>query len=130
MIVGNQPVLVELDSLNCHFYLTGSRFFGNWGDHSDWDFFTEDCQEVKSALRRMGFIHECQPLYSDPLCTSVFVHPSEKIHIQTVSDLTLKIKIQNIIKQHHLIKFCTTKEEQRAMWQAIYVTFKYGSIRT
>lgn len=53
----NMAVIAALQNSEHQFYLTGSRYFGDHGENSDWDFFIDSgkYQKVAPFLRSLGF---------------------------------------------------------------------------
>lgn len=74
MIHGIKPTVLDYLAHSQHkFYLTGSRFFGGAKADSDYDFFTQDCVEVRAELGRLGFRPEQG--YEDLVTALVLKHP-------------------------------------------------------
>ena len=103
--------------------MTGSRFFGNHTEQSDYDYFTNDSKEVYHYLRTLGFELSGDlvdlPNYQDKLTRSVLIHKKDNIHIQLVYDAERKIKIQNFIKNNpELLKLLknTNKLNRSKIW--------------
>ena len=86
-----------LESSIIAFYLTGSRFFGNAREDSDWDFFTDDTPVTRDFLRRNGFLPTLAHTYlQDQMITAVYER--DDVDVQLCFDVTLKNKIQERMK--------------------------------
>jgi len=110
-------VFPEMENSNQEFYLTGSRFFGTHNENSDWDFFTEDCPEVRKELENLGFVEE-QNSYSDDLTNKVYVHQSARIHVQCVKNVWAKTVIQDCIAElsNEIPSFLKNASKSRKKW--------------
>lgn len=113
------------------FYLTGSRFFGNFHEGSDWDYFTDKSQWIADTLRDNDFfrIDITNHNYMDLNTAAVFEHTKVPIHIQLVDDVELKIAVQNMIKESHLLDHLMNKQQRKALWNACYQAYAYGRNR-
>lgn len=78
------------------FCLTGSQYFGNPGQFSDWDFFVEESTETIKFLRYLGFSYLNSGSYVDETIVTVMRH-SAGIDVQLVSDYAIKKKAQEWI---------------------------------
>ena len=115
-----QAVLEDLQGTpeKClEFHLSGSRFFGTSHEGSDWDFFTADSMEVRRYLKNSGFVTCENESYQDPLCCAVF--KKGLVHVQIVSDLEAKLRIQNLLFGSRFYTLKPTKEQARAVWHAM-----------
>jgi len=93
-------VINKLESSPIEFYLTGSRFFGTYGERSDWDFFTQDCSNTHEFLKKLGFVETSGSTYrTDPLIATVYIHKDTDIHVQVVKDAKLKNAIQKRLRE-------------------------------
>lgn len=102
-------LLTTLPGLN----LTGSRYFGNANDASDWDFFIEDTEEVKAVLTELGFKNKRKDSYSsDQFITSVM--SMYNIDVQLVSDVEVKCKAQELLRDNRVLGFDKTANTR--MW--------------
>jgi hypothetical protein len=106
-----------------NFYLTGSRYFGNDTNDSDWDFFVEFQDGLRDWLEDRGFESQGadygegnEPRFSipkenklDPTIQEVWMYENpdtkEKIHIQIIKPgmITLKQAVQDIISSNNLM---------------------------
>lgn len=102
------------------FYLTGSRFFGNNTKSSDWDFFVQDSFDVRNWLAINGFkINKNSKYYSDGFCIDVYrkhIQYSTWIDVQVVSDASLKLKAQDLIKNNVPPVTLLNKTFARIVW--------------
>ena len=129
MIV-NRPIARRISMIDqitqsvINFHLTGSRFFGNVTDDSDWDFFVESQDGLRNWLEGMGFEAQGadygegnEPRFSippedklDPTIQEVWMYENpvtkEKIHIQVIKPerITLKQEAQDIIFRNNLMR--------------------------
>lgn len=101
------------------FYLTGSRFFGNNAENSDYDFFTEATDEVAVELAEAGFKLLSEGNYEGTSAV-VAVWEKGKVQVQLVLDAPLKERIQSGIK-HHIPGFGHLDKNQRKLvWRLCY----------
>lgn len=135
VIVGTQcspteRVLNELRTSCYEFHLTGSRFFGNVNEESDWDFFVQPSSLLKSDwglesfLKSLGFeqisyaIESDTAGYGDASIYCIFHHQEANIHVQLLYPgyASLKVKIQEILKRDPYYLHCD-KVERRNYWR-------------
>lgn len=116
-----EVILNELQDSTHEFYLTGSRFFGNCREDSDYDFFT-DIETSEDYLRSLGFSHRPSITYNDLNLIRVFTHPSG-IDIQFIRDLKSKIVAQNIIRDFDLL-MTIPKSQHRFIWNKVYSSIR------
>lgn len=74
------PVLAQLRLTTHQFYLTGSRRFGGGDERSDWDFFTPEHGEIRTALAKWGFGRLSPFGYASDV--EVWRHKTEHIDVQ------------------------------------------------
>jgi predicted nucleotidyltransferase len=110
------------------FYLTGSRFFGNYKPESDWDFFTETSQDVSNFLIKYGFELEAVSYNGDTEIVNIWYHSEVNIHIQVVKDVAIKVEAQRILTRPMLknLLIHLNNEERKLMWADAYYIVKYG----
>lgn len=96
---------------------TGSRFFENFRDDSDWDFYCPDSPEIRQKIKDLGFRRVTD--YVDSTITHVYEYVDEqiKIHIQCVDPVYFNVKKA----LHHNIYFRTLivllpKEHHKCLW--------------
>lgn len=92
---------LEQDSKH-NYYLTGSHYFGHSNDLSDWDFFTQDSEEVFEYLVNNGFFLRDSHSYlqDKEICRVLrYSAPGIQIDIQLVSDTNLKLEAQALIEE-------------------------------
>lgn len=80
------------------FYMTGSRYFGNFHSGSDHDFFVQDSHSARRWLLENGFNLHMEGSYCDAQTRCVYVHAEANIHVQCVLDAKVKNKAQEFIK--------------------------------
>lgn len=127
MIIPHRPTessMNKLEKSGYLFYLTGSRFFGNHKDYSDWDFFTKDTPEIRQQLVEWGFVEVPGGEYScDPSCSKVFETVdsiAEKVvHVQLITPHYFDVKrwAQDILDRNKLLSN-TDKKMARLLWQS------------
>ncbi len=89
--------LKHLEGAPFDFFLTGSRFFKNAKEESDWDFYTEASVPVEDFLKSCGYTVSL--MYEDYFTVKVLTRetPWFKIDIQLVQDVELKTKAQGML---------------------------------
>ena len=132
-IIGNtyfKNVLEILKSSDFKFFLTGSRFFDTCTAHSDYDFFTQDTNDVRTFLKVLLFKEHHNYNYShlDLLTNTVLkLDPSIEfpvsIDIQLVSNASLKSEVQDTIKTFNLLTNID-KNFHYHIWNNIIESFK------
>ena len=114
--------LVELQGSTTDFFLTGSRFFGNATEQSDWDFYAEYTYDLKKSMSLQGWkeAKACQ-YRMDPNVATVL--KKSGIHVQLVRHLKIKHVCQEALRP-----FITQlgKAEQRWLWHAAYIMYLTG----
>jgi hypothetical protein len=93
-------VLHNMRNSNIEFYLTGSRYFGNVHQDSDWDFFTSYTRETETWLLEQGFKKldslDDEISYKDSVTISVW-RLEKGIDVQLVKSVNQKLKAQQIL---------------------------------
>lgn len=124
------------------FYPTGSRFFGNATEESDYDFFVEDTQPVLTFLENLGFNPLGGNYYGpDPLDRNTRVvmrklvrdgeYPGAgaygihlprwtHIDIQICKDIYMKQQAQEILSNHRFKFYLVPKSCRQVFWDCIY----------
>jgi hypothetical protein len=114
------PVVKMMESEH-RFHLTGSRYFGNSTNQSDWDFFVQDSDGVRNWLDANGFkINKNSKYYSDGFCVDVYrlnITYYNWIDVQVVSDSVLKLKAQDLIKKTVPPSALENKAFARIVWR-------------
>lgn len=125
MIVGeeNNSIVTALEKSEFTFYLTGSRFFGNAREKSDWDFFTEDSGDaLRDYLRRIGFrrLDSKTTEYTD--MNVIDIWENQNVHVQVIRNLHFKRKAQVLLntKPFKAIYLAATKTRRRHLWEGIF----------
>lgn len=118
-------VLSLLNVLPNNFYLTGSRYFGNARETSDWDLFAET--SARHSLVRLGF----KPISTDVMVDigydrSQFSEVLELkledgvIQIQLITNIHAKFKVQEMIKKNYLSQFNSLeKKDRKDFWSLL-----------
>jgi hypothetical protein len=104
------------------FYLTGSRAgLGTPREDSDWDFFTQDNDEVREWLRNQGYRLHSVGYTDDPQIATVFRFDGSTISVdvQLIVDVSKKQRAQAAINKHHAI-YGLNKHDARRVWKAMY----------
>lgn len=133
-MIANLPQNVEIPSFlkflvdsPVVFYLTGSRFFGTHHDMSDWDFFCLPSDDAYNLLIKEGFKTEKgKSRYKDPLTIAVMelqkgidlLLSGKKAHVQLVSDVDMKCRVQRMISDMGLYEGMS-KEEMSTVWTTL-----------
>lgn len=98
--------------LDFKFHLTGSRFFGNATDESDWDFFAEYDMGLLKKLFDLGFYDRTISSYGGDT-QLVYLMEWENIQIQLVRDIRTKIAAQALLA-------LTCREPTADDWDKMY----------
>ena len=109
------------------FYITGSRYFNTNTPQSDWDFFVEKNEDVEEFLIDQGFFVDNQASYSDSSIYKVYTNPNDRVQVQVIFDVELKVLAQTVIKRKNLIT--TDKEINRHIWEATISALSFTSER-
>lgn len=120
-IVGDetQLALAYLYGSQMIYQITGSRFFGNATEQSDYDFFTEYSKEVATDLEANGFKRDNSWYIGDPALQMLYKRGS--VQIQLVNDAPKKEAIQKAIKHYAVhIYLGMSKRDRRKLWQMLY----------
>jgi len=124
-----------LEKATDHCYLTGSRFFGNQRQDSDYDFFAQYSKELENYLQNIGFtkIKKFSNYGGDPMMLSVWEGPSGLVHVQLVKDCAIKRRVQQILKHSKLLPVTEQnkgqqikKEEEKRMWITAWLLVSVG----
>jgi hypothetical protein len=132
-----ENVQLYLNSLNETFYLTGSRFFGNFHSESDWDYFTTNKFTLEKELKEIGFEDLFQSGEFDniahyanselSLCTVLQKKCKDGIvQIQLINPcfIQAKIKVQTYIKRNYIAVFSKlSKQERKEVWKVLIDVF-------
>jgi len=113
---------VKLHKMSDEFHLTGSRFFGTNHVNSDWDFMVKDTPYIGQKLTEIGFVHVPND-YLDPLTVGLYGHTKDNIHVQTVTNIRLKLMAQEYIKNHNWLRN-KNKAQQKIVWQITLEIFE------
>lgn len=114
---GPQTAAEFVRESDLNFHLTGSRYFGNSGPHSDYDYFVQDGLGVMHELVNAGFFHCMDESYCDKNTT--FVFKKDDVHIQLTKDVNKKIIAQRLILQSGLSDKLS-KEDRKNLWNLVY----------
>lgn len=119
MLVGElqtgRSFLKEVESLPQVFYLTGSKFFGNFGNKSDTDFFTNYSKEVcQFLIDEFGFVLLSNQQYTSCDIEVVLFNQTENVHVQLVHNAEHKNRVQHKLKEKNLLG--TDKRHRQFVW--------------
>ena len=118
-----ENIIMELKTSSFHFHLTGSRFFGDIGFNSDYDFFTQEDPGTKNFLLNLGFREIKNHYYNDDQIINVFrlrINNSW-IDVQLVKNVELKRMVQKSIKGKYLKQYLRMdKIQRRHLWNLLY----------
>lgn len=123
-------ILFELQNSDLDFYLTGSRFFNNHRENSDYDFFVEDSPGVRQFLKSLGFSKLNNSAYLDDNTVVVYRYMPKSgyyitIDIQIVVDAVKKQSIQNIMKYNDFI-LTGDKTYAKTVWNTLMSIYDAG----
>lgn len=104
------------------FYLTGSKFFGNYTARSDTDYFAEYSEELlQKLICKYNFEVDTQETsYHDRNLAAVLYNNSDNVHIQLVYDVQKKLLIQELIKHYRLEDRNLPKQHRCGLWNFAY----------
>ena len=135
MIVGKittRDLLTKLSESSNQYFPTGSKYTGTDNSQSDWDFFAQDCPEVRNELESMGFQLLHGEYYGDN-CTNAVMrihYQSSWIDIQLVNDVEVKTQAQNLLESLGLLsEFHGQKQKRRELWNAAYAYVQSHDIK-
>lgn len=142
---GSNNILEIMSSFSASsipFVMTGSRFFGDVGPDSDYDFFAPNTLETKNFLTSLGFrkLEFCQCYNMETGEVAIRPHPEVPakgsnivdvwskgkipIHVQLVDNVELKTKIQTVLYNFgiiHSLKFHRiSKKDTIVFWNCFY----------
>lgn len=118
------------------FYLTGSRYFGNHHEQSDYDYIVQDDEDVREFLRSQGFVIQALPHYNDTNTVAVYSHQYgqkswEKIDVQCCQNVQNKLKAQQVIRGTFPKGLPKDKSISKGIWElAIRLIDSYIVIQT
>lgn len=121
----DNPILALLQKSTATFIFCGSRKFGGFTSESDWDFWAQNSEELKSWLVRQGFEDLSDEHYDDPGETiAVLRHQKFKVDVSLQKDINLtKAVMYNIIvfiKSYHTF----TKDQRREILIALKAAYR------
>ena len=127
IVSDQQETLLKMEKSEFQFHLTGSRRFGNHSTLSDWDFFTDDNEEVVRFLCDLGFrvyFEDRYNIYPDSQTVVVLRHSAFNIDVQIVKDVETKRMAQDLLLQV-VGRFMPRKShelssERRDIWDGAY----------
>lgn len=123
MIYGEEKVESPVDLLRASrftFYPTGSRAWGTSNEDSDYDFFTEDTEDIRHFLENNGFKQISEgPYCADPTLSAVY--RKKNVDVQLCSHLAEKMNIQAVLAAY-MPRW--TKEQQTAAWWAAHLVYR------
>ena len=110
------------------FHKTGSHFFGTAHSLSDFDYYVQDSDEVRSWLLSIGFkfLNTRDPdaqdslAYNDHNLTTVLRHSDNyQVDVQCVKSAELKTKVQAVLLANNTLRGLT-KPQAKRVWNAMY----------
>lgn len=135
-------VVKTLEMSKFEFHLTGSRFWGNVTNSSDWDFFVQNSDEIHEWLHANGFerLAASSAYAGDGMCDCVYVLgsetqcndacirylPSNEVHVQVVKSAMLKNSIQTELFRLYPDGF-VDKGQARLVWKTAFAFFDFGA---
>lgn len=108
------------------FYLTGSRYFGTERPDSDYDFFTQENEQLEKVLEDNGFRLDSESYQGDPIMTKVYAR--ENVHIQLVIDVKMKAWVQLLLASY-IQKYKPDKEQLKSLWSIAIKLYRDGQYR-
>jgi hypothetical protein len=123
-------VLYMMEQSKYTYYLTGSRYFGTAKDGSDWDYFVENCDEVRKELIDFGFKSDVVSYPDSKYVQAVFKYEDENnvmYQIQCVIKAAEKERVQFL-----MAPFMRTfgknleKAAQKKLWDLALNLVEYG----
>jgi hypothetical protein len=104
------------------FYLTGSRYFGDYNSESDWDFFVEESDAAVDFLNSNGFVIDAEHTYSDPTVLKVYRRKGRlgmSVDIQVIAPHMFETKklAQACIFNTAAYRSCNNKEKKKFLWE-------------
>lgn len=126
-----QSILYQMQAMQSTFYLTGSRYFGNFNKDSDWDFFTQDNPGVIDSLKSLGFTE----ISSDATTDTRYDREQFKtilefnavdgdVQIQFIKNVFSKIYVQNHIFKEYKTEFNSMDKIARSKLWALLLIIK------
>lgn len=144
--IPNLPEFEAIEKLNpaYTFFLTGSRYFGDFQPKSDWDFYIGYSPYLVDALVELGFKYSKDSQYNDPSICYVLTLPKtvketwREDGTGTIEITCPKIDIQVIKADWMTAKNCTQlyllerkhdylkadKEKRKFLWEAMLQAMK------
>lgn len=128
MLVNNPKKMSDIEKFinesKFEFFLTGSRFFGNATNTSDYDYFVEYSMSLLKDLHTLGFSNESSNRnYTDISLDRLL--KKDGIHIQIIHPewMQAKIKAQNVLAHYRKYLLCT-KEQRKLLWDVALLASK------
>lgn len=128
---GLQNTLQKMENSEFEFHLTGSRFFGNYTLHSDYDFFVQlpktklKDTSLANLLADCGFKVLMGADYTDKLTAVVYRKPATKdepqIDVQLCLDAELKCQVQENLRQTGALKTAVKQLQDLYGWDTMRV---------
>lgn len=133
-----QPIqerLLIMSSSKFDFYLTGSRYFGNATEKSDWDFFVQYDDQIVKFLLDLGFKRNYnEKAYDDKGVSAVYTFvptkytgfedisdSPEHIDVQLTKHAWYKLEVQKYIKHKYLDELIACQKSKRKdIWNKVY----------
>lgn len=114
----------DLDSLGLDLFQTGSRFFGNHGIDSDYDFFVQnDVKLTTKFFTDRGFELQYFSTYDDSETLTVYKHATHPIHLQIVKSAEHKWNMQICFFDILHSSSRLTKSERRNLWDKCFKAY-------
>jgi hypothetical protein len=115
------------------FYLTGSRFFGDFSYASDWDYFVQSDEKVRKFLKELGFFPitmDGAEKYSDATIVDVFQAEDayRTIQVQLVHNAILKNQAQDFLQTYGRLDI-VPKESRKYLWNMAIFAVSSGEVK-
>lgn len=112
------PVFLQMGNSEFSFHLTGSRYFGNSKQNSDYDFMVEDSPEVQQFLNVLGFKKLEIDCYDDAATSVVFnwSQGKQSVDVQCVKNIETKLRAQELLRKMYGCELPAEKSDRRKVW--------------
>ena len=105
-------------------YLTGSRFFGNRTEHSDWDIILDE-ENFDIIARELKFPMRCIKGYKGSEIEKVYTFDNVDFQIAKPGSLALLIEARDILKEMGPMFSHPGKEIRAHMWETVLSTIRF-----
>lgn len=131
VVMETAKILMYLDSCAFKFYLTGSRFFGNTTQFSDYDFCVEYSSEVETFLKSYSFKKDDNSYYCSAIQQTVAVYKNGEVHVQLIENVERKLKAQEFLLKTKKLNGVSKRSKTKisSVWNdAFYLVDIYSNL--